>query len=77
MQTEFTEEFRQIGIEIGYIRRQKGMSQAQLAESAGLSSHYLAEIEAPAVAATPSLDALFRIARALGVPITALFKTIS
>lgn len=71
---DFAAEYRQLGLEIGYHRRQRGMSQQELAEAVGISANFLAQIEAPAVAAAPSLDTLFRIARTLEVPISTLLR---
>lgn len=46
---KYRDEFVAIGLRIGYFRRQKGMTQEQLAEKAGLSLGFLGQIEAPNV----------------------------
>ena len=65
---KYKDEFIAVGLKIGYLRRQKGMSQEQLAERAGISQGFLGQIEAPNVVAGISLATLFSIAEALQVP---------
>ena len=57
---------RRIGAQIRYWRERRGLTQAALAERAGLSWIYIAKLEGGDRRA-PSLTALERIARALGV----------
>ena len=59
--------FIQLGIVIGIARKQRGMSQEQLAERAGISRSFLSAIEAPNMAQSFSLDIFFNIADALEV----------
>jgi putative transcriptional regulator len=61
----------QIGLNILYYRKERGMTQADLAERANISRQYAQRIET-AVAA-PSLDTLLDIADALEVPVQKLF----
>ncbi len=56
------------GRAIGDLRRAKGMTQAQLAESGGLTRSWLARLEAGH--STPVLDHLLRLLRRLGATIT-------
>ena len=56
-----------IGIKIGYYRRKAGMTQAELAEHAGLTLSYISQLESPNLAYCPSIKSLFTIARVLGV----------
>ncbi len=56
-----------MGLKIGYIRKTKGISQEVLAERAGITAGYLAQVEAPSSVQPVSLRTLFRIADALGV----------
>ncbi|MEA5013509.1 MAG: helix-turn-helix transcriptional regulator [Candidatus Limiplasma sp.] len=63
-----------LGLNIAYYRKREGMTQDQLAEKAGLSRSYLGEIEAPNMITTLSLEALFNIAQALGIPASRLLE---
>ena len=56
---------------IKQLRAQKGWSQEQLAEEAGIHRTYLGGIEC--ARRNPSLKNLIRIARALGVSVGGLF----
>lgn len=56
-----------IGIKIGYYRRKAGMTQAKLAEHAGLTLSYISQLESPNLPYCPSIKSLFTIARVLGV----------
>jgi transcriptional regulator with XRE-family HTH domain len=59
------------------IRVQRGMTQAQLAEKAGVSRGYVAQIESPATARhhrTPSRRTLEKLAKALGINVGELVK---
>jgi len=57
-------ERQRIGARIAELRRERGMSQAQLAEAAGLRQSNVSRIEAGKYATT--LDILTNIAQALG-----------
>lgn len=63
-----------IRINIKKIRQEKGLTQAQLAEKADLSHDYIRQIESLKVANTFSVDTLYRIAKALDIDISKLFK---
>ena len=65
---KYKDELIQVGLKIGYLRRQKGMTQEQLAEKVGMSAGFLSQIEAPNMVMGLSLATLFSIAEALGVP---------
>jgi len=52
-------------------RREKGLTQDELAKRAKLTKPYLSQLE-NGVRKNPSLPALKRIAKALGVPVTEL-----
>lgn len=56
-----------IGINIGYYRRKAGMTQAELAEYAGMTVSYISQLESPNLPYCPSIKALFTIAKVLGV----------
>ena len=64
----FKDELINTGLNIGFFRRKTGMSQAQLAEKAGLSRGFISQIEAPNLSVPISLPTLFAIAKALDVP---------
>ena len=57
----------EIGLKIGYYRRKSGMTQAELAEYAGISLSYLRQLESPSLPYCPSIKSLFKIAKALGI----------
>lgn len=65
---KFRDEIIAIGLKIGYIRRQRAMTQNQLAEKAGISVGFLSQIEAPSMVMSFSLPTLLAIAQALEVP---------
>ena len=56
-----------IGIKIGYYRRKAGMTQAELAEHAGLTLSYISQLESPNLPYCPSIKSLFTSAKVLGV----------
>jgi len=56
-----------LGVAIAALRKLKGMSQEQLAESAGISRSLVSSIEAPGIANGFSLEVFFDIADALDV----------
>ena len=64
---------RELAVRIRQLRHAKGWSQEKLAEEAGMHRTYLGGIEV--ARRNPSLRNLVRIARALGVPVKALFDT--
>lgn len=64
----YRDEFIAVGLRIGYFRRQKAMTQEQLAERAGISPGFLSQIEAPNMATGISLATIFSIANALDIP---------
>ena len=65
---KFRDELIETGLNIGFIRRKRGMTQEQLAEKAGLSTGFISQIEAPNLSVSISLPTLFAIAKALEVP---------
>jgi transcriptional regulator with XRE-family HTH domain len=62
---------RELAARIRQLRHAKGLSQERLADEAGIHRTYLGGIET--ARRNPSLRNLIRIARALGVPVRALF----
>ncbi len=57
----------QLGISVSTLRRIRGMSQEELAEKAGISRSLLSNIEAPNLAYSFSLNALYNLADALKI----------
>ena len=55
----------QLGLNIAYYRKLRGMTQEQLAEIVGISRSYLSAIEAPNIVKTISLELLFDFSDAL------------
>lgn len=56
-----------IGLHIAYFRRKAHLTQAQLAELAGISEKYMSMIETATFKNPPSLEVLFALADALHV----------
>jgi transcriptional regulator with XRE-family HTH domain len=54
------------------LRRRRGLTQEALAERAGLSRTYLARLET--ARQDPTLSTLVKLAKAFGVPVTALLE---
>ena len=67
MLTRHENRYVQLGLNIAYFRKLKGLTQIQLAEVIGISRTHMSNIEAPGVEKSVSLDVLFNIADALGV----------
>lgn len=61
------EKYTQLGLNIAYFRKLRGMTQEQLAEKVGISRSHLSAIEAPNVLKAFSIEMLFDIATALQV----------
>ena len=70
----YKDELIATGINIGYYRRRKGLTQEQLAEKANLSKSFLSQIEAPNFSVSISLPTLFAIAEALDIEPWKLLK---
>lgn len=65
------EEARELGVRIRQLRVARRWTQEQLAEHAGVHYKYLGDVERGV--RNPALFNIVRIARALGVPVAALF----
>ena len=66
--TNFSLEYKQIGLKIAYYRKLKGFTQEKLAEHMDVATSYIGAIEAPNMNKPISLTTLFRIAKILDVP---------
>ncbi len=64
--------YRQIGLNIAYYRKLRGISQMALAEATDLSRTHISNIEAPNMKTSISLESLFDIAGVLQVAPRAL-----
>lgn len=66
------QEYKMIGLNIAYYRKLKGLSQLQLAESAGISRTHMSNIEAPNMPTSLSLETLMDVADVLEIPVSSL-----
>lgn len=64
---EYQDRYMRLGITIAALRRNKGMTQTELADKAKISRSHLSAIENPNEFYPFSLTALFGIADALGI----------
>ena len=67
-----SKQFMQLGLTVGYYRKLKGMTQQDLADAVNLSRTHISNLEAPHMSTSISLEKLFDIADALGVPMSKL-----
>jgi transcriptional regulator with XRE-family HTH domain len=65
---------RKIAVTIRRLRGAKGWSQAKLAKESRVSQPYLSQLEAGTRGKSPGARILQRLAKALGVPVTALLE---
>jgi transcriptional regulator with XRE-family HTH domain len=65
---------RGLGVKVKQVRESRGWTQETLAGKAGLDRSYIAGIEAGL--RNPSTKALSKLARALGVTLSALFEDV-
>lgn len=64
--------YTEIGYNVAYYRKHKGLTQEQLAEKLDISRQHLGAIEAPNIVRPVSLDLLFHIADALEIDVRLL-----
>ena len=72
MRYENREEYKMLGLKIGYYRKLAGLSQMELAEKISISRTHMSRIENSDCAV--SLDVVFEIARTLDIPVARLFE---
>ena len=65
---------REVGFMIAYQRRKKGLSQAKLAEAAGISRQHLAAVEAANMLRPFSVEFLIKIADVLEISPAEFFE---
>ena len=71
MERRHFNEYKKLGLNIFYYRKEKGLSQSQLAEIIEISRTHMSRIENNDSAV--SLDVIFSIAKALQIPVCKLF----
>lgn len=74
MRIEYLDRYITLGLKIAYYRKKAYLTQEALAEKAGISLNFLAQIEAPGTRTGLSMDTLFSIADALNVPPSKLLE---
>ena len=74
MEIEYVDIYKIIRHNIKKYRKEKGITQAKLAELTDLSHDYIRQIESDKVANTFSVQTLYDISQALGVDIGLLFQ---
>ena len=74
MSSKYSDRYQKIGQKIAFYRKQKGLTQEQLADILSISKSYLTKIEAPHCDKTFSLEILFEISDALQIPIIKFFE---
>ena len=72
MQRAHNEEYRKLGLNISYYRKERKLSQMELAAKIDISRTHMSRIENNDCAV--SLDVIFSIAKALDIPTYRLFE---
>ena len=72
MQDKHRMKYKQLGLNVAYYRKMKGLSQNQLAEKINVSRTHMSRIETADCAV--SLDVLFEICESLQIPPDLLFS---
>ncbi len=72
MDTRHYKSYIQIGLNILHYRKERGITQEELAEMTSYSRNHIQKIET--AAAAPSVAALLDIATALDIPVSKLFE---
>ncbi|MBO5349042.1 MAG: helix-turn-helix transcriptional regulator [Clostridia bacterium] len=72
MSQKYDNRYKEIGIKVAKYRKQKGLSQEELANEIGISYSYITQIEAPNVTKKMSLEVLFDIADVLEIDVKEL-----
>lgn len=68
METKYAERFKILGRNIAFYRKQMGYTQETLAECIDKTAEYIAKIEGQQSVRGVSLNTLYELAEALGVP---------
>lgn len=72
MERQHQEEYKKLGLNIAYYRKEQGISQMKLAERINISRTHISRIENNDCAV--SLDVIFSISKALNIPVFKLFE---
>lgn len=72
IETQRTQQYKMIGLNIAYYRKLRGLTQLQLAELTNISRTHMSNIEAPNVPPSISLETLLDIADAHDIPVANL-----
>lgn len=72
MARQHNEEYKKLGLNIAYYRKERGLSQMQLADIIDISRTHMSRVENSDCAV--SLDVIFNVAKALDVPVFKLFE---
>jgi len=72
MKRQHHEEYKKLGLNITYYRKEQGLSQMQLADKVDISRTHMSRIENNDCAV--SLDVIFTIAKVLSIPVSKLFE---
>lgn len=72
MNRKHYEEYKKLGLNIAYYRKERGISQIQLAEKINISRTHMSRIENNDCAV--SLDVIFSISKELKIPVVKLFE---
>ena len=67
MKTDYPERYITLGLKIDYYRKKRGYTQENIAEKAGISLNFLAQIEGTGIIRGISLETLFKMADVLQV----------
>lgn len=71
MRQEFYEQYRQLGLNVAYYRKARGITQMRLAELLDIDRSHMSAIEI--ATAAPSLDLIFRLCKVLDITPAQLF----
>ena len=74
MTEERETQYKQLGLNIAYYRKLRGLKQSDLAAKVGLSRTHISSLEAPNMPTRISPESLFDIADVLGVPVKKLLE---
>ncbi len=72
MSAKYDKKYKDIGKKIAKYRKEKGLSQEELANEVGISYSYITQIEAPNVTKKMSLEVLYDIADVLDIDVKEL-----
>lgn len=68
MDLKYQSYYKQLGLNISYYRKLRGLTQLELAEFTDLSRTHISNIEAPNMKTSISLDTIFKISDVLQIP---------